>query len=422
MFRSKYMKKWPIIIIAVITIVGLTSCSARRNTGDSSSTETYNLRRGNLTAMVGATGTVRSNQNAIIAWQTSGKVDKVPVKLGQKIQTGDILAVLDPTSLAQNIIQAKADLINAQNALDDLKKPQPLAVAQAEKTLVDAQTFLNDLLNPSPLAIAQAETNLKSAQTALDDLMQPDPLAITQAEQAVLDAQNALDDAQTAVDRLKYPRGSDEQVKAAQAAYVLAQSEVDRLQKAYEQIRGDPTEDPVKAQALSVLETSKAKRDRALANFNWLKEPWSASDIQEKNSALALAQARLNDAQKTLDDLKNPTSDAIKLAKAHVSDAQDALDALKNPTSTDIDLAKQRVADAQDTLDTAKNGPTSDEITIAETRITVAQATLNQAQLVAPFDGTVTEIQVLPGDMVNPGQAAFRIDDLAFSRIESFGL
>ena len=53
MFRSKYMKKWPIIIIAVITIVGLTSCSARRNTGDSSSTETYNLRRGNLTAMEG---------------------------------------------------------------------------------------------------------------------------------------------------------------------------------------------------------------------------------------------------------------------------------------------------------------------------------------------------------------------------------
>lgn len=418
MVKLRFQLKWFVYSLVILTAVAISGCAARRNSSSSSTTETVSLQRGTLTAVVGATGTVRSNQYAIVNWQTSGRVDKVPVKLGQTVQAGEVLATLDPTSLAQNIIQAKVDLINAENALADLQKPQPLKIAQAEKALADAQTDLDNLMHPSTLAIAQAETNLKNAQTALDNLMNPDPLLITQAEQAVLDAQKAADDAQSAVDRLKYPRGSNEQVKAAQAAYVLAQSEVDRLQNAYEQTQGSPTEDPPKAQALSVLETAKVKRDHALANLNWLKATWSESDIQDKNTALALAQARLADAQNTLDTLKNPTTQDIELAQAHVADAQDALDALHNPTTTDIELAKQRVADAQDTLDQAKNGPTSDDITIAETRITVAQATLNQAQLIASFSGTVTEIQVIPGDIVSPGQVAFRIDDLSSLYVE----
>lgn len=418
MFTPRFHAKWFVFAIAILGVAVLPGCRARSNSISSSSTETVSLQRGNITAVVGATGTVRSNQYAIVGWQTSGKVEKVPVKLGQTVQAGDVLASLDPTSLAQNIIQAKVDLINAQNALVDLQKPQPLQVAEAEKALKDAQTTLDDLMNPSALAIAQAETNLKNAQTALDNLMNPDQVAVTQAEQAVLDAQTAVDNAQTGVDRLHYPRGTDTQIKAAQAAYVLAQSEVDRLQKVYQQTHGDPSVDPVKAQALSALETAKSKRDRALANFNWFQEPWSASDIQDKTAALATAQARLADAQNTLDTLKNPTAQDIQLAQAHIADLQDVLNTLKNPTPTDIELAKQRVTDAQDTLDKAKNGPTADDLTIAQTRITVAQATLNQAQLVAPFAGTITQIQVLPDDMVAPGQVAFRIDDLSTLYVE----
>jgi HlyD family secretion protein len=368
--------------------------------------------------MVGATGTVRSNQYAFVNWQTSGKVEKVNVKSGQMVQADEVLASLDTTSLAQNIIQAKADLINAQTALDNLRKPQPLKIAQAETALADAQTALDNLLHPSSLIIAQAETNLKNAQTALDNLLNPDQLAITQAEQAVLDAQNAVDDAQAAVDRLQYPRGTDAQVNSARATYVLAQAEVDRLQKVYESTKGDPNKDPVKARALSDLDTAKVKRDRALANLNWYEATWSASDILDKNTTLALTQARLADAQNTLDTLKNPTTEDLELAKAHISDAQKSLDTLKNPTSTDIELAKQRVADAQDSLDQAKNGPTSDDLAVAETRITVAQATINQTQLAAPFTGTVTDMKVMPGDMVSQGLVALRIDDLSSLYVE----
>jgi HlyD family secretion protein len=418
MFKHKFHFKWWMITLLVLLSLVIAGCRARVNSSSSATTQTVILQRGTLTAVVGATGTVRSNQYASVNWQTSGKVEKVLVKPGQKVQADEVLASLDPTSLAQNIIQAKVDLINAQTALDDLVKPQPLKIAQAETDLADAQSALDDLLHPSALAVAQAETNLKNAQTDLDNLLNPDPLAITQAEQAVLDAQNDVNDAQAKVDRLAYPRGTDAQINNARATYVLAQSEVDRLQEVYEQTDGSPDKDPAKARALSDLDAAKVKRDRALGNLNWYVAAWSEKDILEKNAALASAQATLADAQETLDTLKNPTAEDVELARARITDAQDALNTLQNPTQTDIELAQQRVADAQDSLDRAKNGPTNDDLVVAETRITVAQATINQTQLTAPFAGTVTDIQVMPGDMVSQGQVAFRIDDLSNLYVE----
>ena len=418
MYKLRFHKKWWMITLLVFFSLLISGCGVRGNSNSSATTQTVILQRGTLTAVVGATGSVRSNQYASVNWQTSGKVESVHVKLGQIVKADEVLASLDPTSLAQNIIQAKADLINAQTALADLLKPQPLKIAQAETALADAESALDNLLHPSALAIAQAETAIKNAQTDLDNLQNPDPLAVTQAEQAVLNSQKAVDDAQAKVDRLAYPRGTNAQVNNAQAAYVLAQSEVDRLQDIYAKTDGSPNNDPAKARALSDLDAAKVKRDRALANFNWYKAPWSEEDILEKNSDLALAQARLTDAQDTLNTLNNPTAENIELAKARIADAQDAIDTLKNPSSTDIELARQRVADAQDSLDRAKNGPTSDDLAVAETRITVAQATINQTQLTAPFAGTVTNIQVMPGDMVSQSKTALRIDDLSKLYVE----
>jgi len=49
----------------------------------------------------------------------------------------------------------------------------------------------------------------------------------------------------------------------------------------------------------------------------------------------------------------------------------------------------------------------------AQARVDAAQATLNLAHLTAPFAGTVTEANLLPGDQVSIGTTAFRVDDLS---------
>ena len=65
-----------IVIIAAVLLVGLAACQGNNQ----SQYETVPAAKGNLSATVGATGTVRSNQSAQLSWQTTGTVDQVKVK------------------------------------------------------------------------------------------------------------------------------------------------------------------------------------------------------------------------------------------------------------------------------------------------------------------------------------------------------
>ena len=49
----------------------------------------------------------------------------------------------------------------------------------------------------------------------------------------------------------------------------------------------------------------------------------------------------------------------------------------------------------------------------AKSNVDAAQATLNLASIIAPIDGTVTQVGSLVGDQVATGDLAFRVDDLS---------
>ena len=77
----------------------------------------------------------------------------------------------------------------------------------------------------------------------------------------------------------------------------------------------------------------------------------------------------------------------------------------------DVDLKKAKLDDAQRTLDNLTNGDSPD-IVAAQARVDAAQAALGLAQVMAPFNGTITEAHPLPGDQISAGTTAFRLDDL----------
>ena len=111
-----------------------------------SSFQTQALARGDLTATIGATGTVRANQSAVLAWQTTGTVDQVNVKVGDQVNKGDVLASLLQTSLPQSVILAQTDLVSAQQALTDLLDSDT-ARANVWIALRNAQTAYTTALN-----------------------------------------------------------------------------------------------------------------------------------------------------------------------------------------------------------------------------------------------------------------------------------
>ncbi|HVN53795.1 MAG TPA: efflux RND transporter periplasmic adaptor subunit [Anaerolineaceae bacterium] len=312
----KIIKKyWWILVILILAVGGYfyyRNTQVRQRQAAIANVQTVRLTKGTITSTVGATGTVRSNQNATVAWAVDGQVGNVAVKIGDQVTKDQILASLSPSSLPQAVLQAQSDLITAQQALEDLQD--------------------------SRVNIAQAQQNLATAQTNLTKVQQ------TRAQ-------------------LNYIRGTTDTIAAANANYLMAQNNVDKLQGIYDNVSSRPENDPVRLNALANLENAKKARDKALVNVNYVKGKPSAQDIATADAALALAQAQVDDAQRAYDRLKN--------------------------------------------------GPSAADIAAAQSKVTAEQGLIDSVNVTAPFDGTVTDLSVQVGDLVTKGTQAVRVDDLS---------
>ncbi len=311
------MKRRTIVLIIIIALVvagifGFRYFRQQAATAAASSFQTVALERGSLTALVGATGTVRANQTALLSWQTTGTVGQIDVSVGDLVKKDDVLAELQRASLPQNVIMAESDLITARRNLEDLR-----------------------------------DSNLVRAK----------------AQQNLVNAEKAVEDAQKKVNSKSYTLASQDVIDVSYANYILAQNEVDRLQSNYDGTAHLADNNPNRAAALSALAAAKQRRDTALANYNRAKSRPDELDVN-------LAQANL-------------------------------------------EIAQANLADMQREWERVKNGVDPNDLAAAQARVEAIEATLGLAEIKAPFNGTVTEVNVIPGDQVAPTLSAFRLDDLS---------
>jgi HlyD family secretion protein len=242
----------------------------------------------------------------------------------------------------------------------------------------------------STLQQAQALQAVEDAQETLDGLKRSSAEGSSAAQLALAEAQEALEDAQATRDRMNYPHSSDELViEKAETDYKLALKEYKQALDEYEEVKSLKLTNPVRVQALNRLVTAKQNMDNAYATYNWYLQDYTANDIAQADAELAVAQANLEAAQANWDLLKDGTSEAA------------------------IALAEATLADALREWERVKDGPSEEDIAAAEAAVDAAQASLDNAQLLAPFAGTITEVDVKTGDLVSAGDAAFRIDDLS---------
>jgi HlyD family secretion protein len=260
-----------ILVVLVVAVGGFFGYRYYQQTraNQESPFQTVVVNRGKLTAQVGATGIVRPNQTTLVGWQTTGRIHSIPVEEGELVTPGQILAELEERSLPQNIILARADLINARKQLDELKT--------------------------SGVARAQAQ------------------LALTQAEKA-------LEDAEKNRESKNFARSSQATLDAARADYVLAQDNFERVEENFERFADRDESDPVRAQALSQLSAARQGRDRALANLNFLLGRPNELEVAEADARLEVAQANLEQAQRDWERLKDGVDpDEIEAAEARIA-------------------------------------------------------------------------------------------------------
>jgi len=360
------MKKFLIIIVILAVIVGggyaWFTYNAQKNQEEMmANLQTAEVDLGTLTATIGATGVVRSNQEALLTWLTSGSIEQVGTMVGNDVTTDQVLASLLKTSLPQTVILAQADLVSAEKALDDLMNSQ-LQQAQALQAVENAEKALEDLLNPE-------------LQQAL-------------ALQAIADAQQALDYYERQVNNLQSSAGQAD-IDAAKAQVTLAKDVLDRAQEKFDPYANKPESNLTRANLQANLAAAQQQYDFAVRQLNSLTGTAGETEIAVARANLATSQAQFDEALREYERIKD------------------------GPSEADVALLEAQLAEAQREYERVKDGPDPDDVAVAEARIAAAEATVNQAFIKAPFDGTITMVDAKPGDQVNPGTLAFRVDDLS---------
>jgi len=275
--RSKIIT-WSIIGLVLLGIVAAFIISGNNARKAAAATmQTQVLAKGDLIAIVGATGTVRANQSATLIWLTSGRIEEIRTSVGDLVKADEALASLAESSLSQSIILAKSDLVTAQRSLDDL-------------------------LN-SNTATAQAQLNLANAQENYDKVR----WNAVYADKPRETSENTLD--------------------AARARVTIAEDRVENAQERYDKFVETADSDPLKANALSNLASAKKELAEAKLSLNFYTNTPNAQELSISQGEIAVAKAQLEDAQREWDRLKDgPDAADIEAAKARVAAIQATID------------------------------------------------------------------------------------------------
>ena len=227
-FFRKYRNLF--ITLLVVVLVAAAFVFVRQSSAETGSQfQTTTVERGNLTATIGATGTVRARQTAVLVWQAAGTVDTVHVRVGDNLPAGFVMAYLEKTSLPQSIILAEADLADAQKALDDMlnsdtaRAEAVIALREAEETFTKAENWRKELNGKIHVKeIIYKKFRNRTIPVLKEYRGYASEETIAKADEDLALAKAKLDDAQREYDRLT--AGSTAEIAAAQARLDAAQA------------------------------------------------------------------------------------------------------------------------------------------------------------------------------------------------------
>jgi len=255
---KKYLN-WGVILVIIFVggywIINLTQTSAQAVS--LKNIDTVGLTGGEISASVSATGEVRANQTGHLYWLTTGVVAEVFVSEGDQVQAGQVLATLKKESLPAEVIEAESILIQSQQDLDNLmnsKQAQAEAyqdLVDAKQETIDAQNALDDLntdqyqedLDTANEDVADAQDSLQQSQEDFDLYK-----SLDEDNQKRVDAENALDDAKDAYDDAVQVRDLLViDLERADGLLAEAQAHLEDAQREYDRLKDGPDPEDVSA-------------------------------------------------------------------------------------------------------------------------------------------------------------------------------
>ena len=348
----KILKAVCIILILGTIITLLAGCKSSPKT-PVTTTQTATVARGNITQTISAAGNLDFSNTQNLAFDVGGYVSSVNVSVGDTVKKGEVLASLDTTQYEQNIAGLQNSVTVAQHNL--ILKQAALVTAQrgvttAQNALVNKQMTVQT----DQLAVQSAQLAVQSANDTL------------YAIQEIADAQNDVDSAELLVKAIGVAMGS---------------------------LSGGGIVGTIDATTLTYWQTQ-----------------------------MANAKAELLDAQQNLRDVLNDTGMTLP-SNTETQITQDQLNIVLKQQAVltaqqtvvndqnAVDDAQYAVTQAQQGVDSANYDVNQADISLQNAQQNLDQANAQSPDVVAPFDGFISAINVAGGDQVYKGSVAMTIDD-----------
>lgn len=161
-------RKWMAVLTVIIAVAVLAAFTLRRD--DKTSYTTERVQQGDIRQLVQATGTIDAVTTVQVGSQVSGTISEIDADFNTKVTKGQIIARIDPALFEGAVMQAQADLQNAEataaSAKADLLKAQASA-DQTQKAYVRSAALASDgVIATQQLDLDKASSDVNAAAVA----------------------------------------------------------------------------------------------------------------------------------------------------------------------------------------------------------------------------------------------------------------
>ncbi|MDB4939661.1 MAG: hypothetical protein JWO40_86 [Candidatus Doudnabacteria bacterium] len=163
-----FMKRryiWIGVAVLIVVIIGWRIQSSKNK---AAFVAVHTVQEEDIKQSVLATGTVTSQSNLNLSFKNGGVLKKLNVSVGDKVRTGQVLAMLDQKDVSAAINQASASLLAAKaNYNKVLNGASGAEVTVSQAAVSAAQVALDNAKNSYNSVVAQQKVVVSNAQSAM---------------------------------------------------------------------------------------------------------------------------------------------------------------------------------------------------------------------------------------------------------------
>ncbi len=276
---------------------------------------------------------------ALIAFPKGSKASEVPVVNYGQVTRGSLTETIDVVGTLEAIPAASLTW-QSGGIVDSFDVKVGDKVSQGDVLMTLTESTLDATILDAQSSLLDAKTTLENLKSANTDLYT--------AAQTLADAEYELKQYKSDRDYYNTKGASDDSVEAARSAYYAAKQVVWEKQAAYEALSDLEDDDPEKIAAYDEQKAAIEAQNKALSNLNYILGISYSYGVEtnfiEYDAALAAVEEARVEYNRYLDQ--------------------------------------------------------SDEIAAAEASVQALENTINTGKIIAPFDGTITQIDAVAGDLI----------------------